>query len=130
MSTLPKNNRDKDGKFVQGKSGNPYGRPVGAKNRITKAKQDLELLMRENVLHVKDIKAVWNMLIEEAKGGNINAAKIVLDKTLSTIRNDEDAGGEENRIVIKIDNLTLPDLASKVIEGEIVTEDENGKAIS
>jgi hypothetical protein len=118
--------KDNLGRFVKGTVPNPNGRPKGSKNRITKAKQDLEVLMREKVIKKKDIQAVWESLVNAAKDGNVHAAKIVLDKTLSTIRNEEEEGGQENRIVIKIDNLTMSDHAQKTVSGTIIDEGQNG----
>ena len=38
MSKKPENNRNSIGRFVQGSSGNPNGRPVGSKNKFTTLK--------------------------------------------------------------------------------------------
>ena len=38
MSQNPENNRNSIGRFVQGSSGNPNGRPVGSKNKFTTLK--------------------------------------------------------------------------------------------
>ena len=38
MSQNPENNRNSTGRFVQGSSGNPNGRPVGSKNKFTTLK--------------------------------------------------------------------------------------------
>jgi hypothetical protein len=38
MSDNPENNRNSIGRFVQGSSGNPNGRPVGPKNKFTTLK--------------------------------------------------------------------------------------------
>ena len=38
MSQKPENNRNSIGRFVQGSSGNPNGRPVGSKNKFTTLK--------------------------------------------------------------------------------------------
>ena len=38
MSKKPENNRNSIGRFVEGSSGNPNGRPVGSKNKFTTLK--------------------------------------------------------------------------------------------
>jgi Family of unknown function (DUF5681) len=59
------------GKFSKGKSGNPEGRPKGARNRST--------LLAER-LFADEIEDICKMVIAEAKTGNVQAAKIVLDR--------------------------------------------------
>ena len=112
-----------NGKFAPGVLGNPKGRPMGAKNRITQAKQDLEVLLRENVLNVDDIKEVWQAMVTEAKAGNVSAGKIVLDKVISQATTSEDISTEGSALTIKIKNLTFDLDDSKVIEGDFTTEE-------
>ena len=38
MSKKPENNRNSIGRFVEGSSGNPNGRPLGSKNKFTTLK--------------------------------------------------------------------------------------------
>ena len=38
MTKKPENNRNSIGRFVEGSSGNPSGRPVGSKNKLTTLK--------------------------------------------------------------------------------------------
>jgi len=99
--------RENNGRFVKGKSGNPKGRPLGAKNRITKAKQELEALLREDIVRPKDIRDVWNALLDEAKAGNVSAAKIILDKTISQATGSDDEVKEGGGFTIKVKNLTI-----------------------
>ena len=110
--------RDKSGRFVPGKSGNPKGRPLGAKNRIVQAKQDLEVLLREDILKVDDIREVWQAMIQEAKDGNVSAGKLILDKTISQATTSEDVSQDSGGITIKVKNLTFDLDAEKPIEGE------------
>ena len=110
--------RDKKGRFVPGATGNPKGRPLGAKNRIVQAKQDLETLLREDVLNVDDIREVWQAMVREAKDGNVSAGKLILDKTISQATTSEDVSQEGGGITIHIKNLTFDTDEEKVIEGE------------
>lgn len=112
--------RDKKGRFVPGATGNPKGRPLGAKNRIVQAKQDLETLLREDVLNVDDIREVWQAMVREAKDGNVSAGKLILDKTISQATTSEDVSQEGGGITIRIKNLTfdMDKPEEEVIEGE------------
>lgn len=116
--------RDKGGKFVKGTTGNPKGRPLGAKNRIVRAKQELEVLLREDIVNAEQIRGIWLSMVAEAQNGNVSAAKLVLDKVMSNSKVDEDVSQEGSQITIKIDNLTLPGADEKVIEGEIIDQEE------
>lgn len=60
-------------KFQKGHSGNPNGRPKGARSKSTLL---AEALLENNVVDI------CNRLIVEAKGGNMQAIKIVIDRIL------------------------------------------------
>lgn len=60
-------------KFQKGQSGNPYGRPQGARNKAS--------LMAEQ-LFIDDIQGICESVVSQAKSGNIQAAKIILDRLL------------------------------------------------
>lgn len=113
--------RSRDGKFVKGVSGNPLGRPVGSKNRIAHLKQQMEEAVREH-LNPKEIKAIVNAMVREAKGGNVQAAKLILDKVMSNASGSEDVGDADNRVVIVIENYTPQH--EKVIDGVVVQTKE------
>jgi hypothetical protein len=72
---MPENTGRKQahGRFHKGKSGNPKGRPTGTKNKIT--------LMAELLLKA-EVKEICFKVAEEAKQGNMQAIKIVLDRLL------------------------------------------------
>jgi hypothetical protein len=63
----------KQGKFRKGRSGNPLGRPKGIRNKAT--------LLAEALLE-DEIEGICRKAIEEAKRGNIQAIKLVLDRIL------------------------------------------------
>jgi len=69
----PENTRRKQGagKWKPGQSGNPEGRPAGARNRLT--------LLAEQLMQ-DDAEAVTRAVIEAAKGGDMTAAKLILDR--------------------------------------------------
>jgi Family of unknown function (DUF5681) len=59
--------------FQKGHSGNPKGRPKGKKNKST--------LLAQSLLE-NDVEAICTRLLIEAKKGNIQAIKIVMDRIL------------------------------------------------
>jgi len=69
---MPVNTGKKQGhRFPQGKSGNPSGRPAGARNKTTVL---CEKLMAD------DAEGVVAAVIAAAKDGDIQAARLVLDR--------------------------------------------------
>ena len=61
------------GKFQKGKSGNPAGRPQGTRNHAT--------LLAERLLE-DQIREICATVVAEACAGNMQAAKIVLERIL------------------------------------------------
>lgn len=59
--------------FQKGHSGNPKGRPKGKRNKST--------LLAQSLLE-NDVEAICTRLLVEAKEGNIQAIKIVMDRIL------------------------------------------------
>ncbi|MEQ9491732.1 MAG: DUF5681 domain-containing protein [Alphaproteobacteria bacterium] len=69
---MPENTAQKqDTRFQPGQSGNPAGKPKGARNKTT---QLAEKLMSE------DVEGVVHSVIEAAKGGDMRACEIVLSR--------------------------------------------------
>jgi len=72
-------------KFKPGKSGNPNGRPKGARNRSTVALEWLTLLSKEQneisgeVETLEQQDFIMLSLIKKAKEGDVQAAKELLD---------------------------------------------------
>ena len=98
--------RSTDGRFVEGQSGNPKGRPLSTRNQITKLKQSLELAVRENV-GAKDISAIIDMMVLMAAAGSVPAAKLILDKVLSNAKVEEDAETGDKKVTIYVRNATF-----------------------
>ncbi len=63
-------------KFEKGTSGNPAGRPS---HNVTAAK------LRE-LITVEDVQGILTTVIEQAKAGDIQAAKLILDKVLPSLK--------------------------------------------
>lgn len=111
--------RDENGKFLKGVSGNPAGRPKGRKNVITTLKQDLEIAIREN-LTVADVQNVVKSMLAEALNGNVGAGKLILDKVLSNAReaDDEKEQGGGLKIVIEHANIDALQHTNHTIEAK------------
>lgn len=76
---MTENSRPKQGKhlFKPGQSGNPAGKPMGAKNKATRLAQTL-LDGEEETLVRK--------LIELAKGGDLQALKVCIDRLIPPMK--------------------------------------------
>lgn len=65
------------GRFLKGQSGNPAGKPRGARNRSS--------IVAER-LFADEIQEICGSVIAQAKAGNMQAAKIILDRVLPPIK--------------------------------------------
>jgi len=70
---MPDKTEKKQGKFSKGRLGNPFGRPKGIRNKVTVAAE---------ALFEGEIEGICRKALEEAKRGNIQAIKLVLDRIL------------------------------------------------
>jgi Family of unknown function (DUF5681) len=61
------------GRFKKGKSGNPKGKPKGARHKVS---------MLAELLFETDVEGVCRQVVNQAKEGNMQAAKIILDRLL------------------------------------------------
>ena len=61
------------GRFKKGKSGNPNGKPRGARHKTS---------MMAEMLFEADVEEVCRHVVNQAKEGNMQAAKIILDRLL------------------------------------------------
>jgi hypothetical protein len=113
--------RSPDGKFLPGKSGNPAGRPKGTKNRIKQLKEDMELVLREGV-NPDALKGILVSLVAEAQTGNVQAAKLILDKFMTNAKVEEERGEDTPEIVISIKNLTRDEIS---VTGEVIDQEES-----
>lgn len=98
--------RNSDGTFKKGVSGNPHGRPPSKRNQITELKQDLEIAIRQGVKR-KDIQDIVDAMVEEAKKGGVQAAKLILDKTISNAKDAEEIKQDGGGVRVVIENVTV-----------------------
>lgn len=121
------------GQFVAGKSGNPAGRAPGSKNFVTKERLALEGALREYMGHperkAKIIKAI-DRLIDLASNEHVEdkisvgALKVLLDKVMSSAKQDEDMTAKEApEIRIIIENTTARPATAKIIDAEFTEEE-------
>jgi len=113
------------GQFVKGVSGNPAGRPVSTKNQLTNVKQEMELAIRKNMSPQK-ISAIVETMYELALEGSVGAAKLLLDKTVSNAKTEEDNTDGPGSVTIRIENMTLPQkVETTVIDVTPATEEDS-----
>ena len=103
MAEVPRN---PDGTFPAGVSGNPKGRPPSKRNQITNLKQDLEIAIRRNV-KATEIQQIVSKMVDLAKDGSVQAAKLILDKTVSNAKDVEEVKQEGGGVRVVIENVTV-----------------------
>lgn len=110
--------RDNAGRFVKGVSGNPAGRPKGAKNRATLIREGLtEASLRQLS---EEYGAILAKAIELAKDGNEQMIRMfVKDLVGAKVADDEETSGPK-RVNISIKNLTVNPSPEGTPEGDII----------
>ena len=101
--------RDDAGKFLEGASGNPGGRPQGSRSKLVKIKEKLELAVRENISAAR-IGRIVDKMATLAEEGDIRAARLIFDKFISNASAGEDpeeASSQARGITIRIENATF-----------------------
>lgn len=98
--------RNENGQFPVGVSGNPKGRPKGSKNEVATLKADIELAMRQHVKPEKLMKVVEKVL-NKAANGNMAAAKLIFDYFLSRVSDGDDNNAEQPAIRVIVENATF-----------------------
>lgn len=107
--------------FQKGRSGNPLGRPKGSKNKTTILREAMQ--QKADRMLSKEVPQVLAVVIRAAKGGDMSAAKMILDRAVPVKKADDgDDGSGKQLVQITIQNLTAPDEKSGVIiNGETVS---------
>ena len=111
--------------FQKGQSGNPKGRPKGAKNKSTLLREAMQ--SKADRLLSKEVPKVLAVVIAAAKAGDMSAAKMILDRAVPVKKADDGDGDNGNKLVqITIQNLTSPyeGKPGVTVNGEVI---DNGK---
>jgi Family of unknown function (DUF5681) len=99
-----------DGRFQKGQSGNPSGRPSGARHRTTMA---LEAMLET------DAKAITGKAVELALTGDITAIRLCMDRLLP-VRRDRHVSFALPKLETPADALqAVSAVAEAVAEGEL-----------
>lgn len=100
--------RDESGKFLEGVSANPAGRPPGTRNKLVSVKRKLELAVREG-MSTERLTRIINKMAEMAADGDVKAARLILDKFISSANAGDDDGADKGAqgITIRIENATF-----------------------
>ena len=95
MAKKPENNRNSIGRFVEGSSGNPNGRPVGSKNKFTTLKNAF-------IETFEELGGVDN-LVEWAKANQTEFYRMVARLMPKEIHADVNAGYSLVELLQEID---------------------------
>jgi hypothetical protein len=115
--TEPKPRR---GGFKKGKSGNPAGRPKGAKNAVTILKE--AVLQGAEDVFLANIEKITTVVCKKAVEGDLTAAKMVLDRVVPVKKAVEfgTKDGKDLGINIIVKALEETVKRSELLEGDIV----------
>lgn len=108
----------RENQFKPGVSGNPKGRPVGSKGKITLMKEVIEGNVSEAI--GKDVVAVLEKAVEMALEGNESMIRLVADKFIPNAKIETDKSGKSGFGGI---NITISGLEKPAINAEIIKED-------
>lgn len=118
------------GTFVKGVSGNPAGRPVGAKSRSTHIRAALEEALLRGV--TEDFQAIVDQAIQMAKNGNEAMIRLLLGDLLKSARGADSDEDDPLRNVKKVSISITQFLgnqenraAAEAVDGEYETVEEH-----
>jgi hypothetical protein len=96
--------------FEKGQSGNPAGKPKGARHKTT--------LLAEKLMQA-DAEAIVKAVLDSAKGGDMTAARIILDR-IAPARRDNPVSFELPKVESAADAVAAQSaILSAVANGEI-----------
>jgi hypothetical protein len=105
--------RNEKGQFLPGASGNPKGKPKGAKNYLTKLRRDTEIAMRDYLstpenqdLAFKAFDRLFKICLYGEEKNAVGALKLLTDKLMVSPRQEEELETGPREINIQIVNRT------------------------
>ena len=107
---------------MPGESGNPDGRPKGARNRITLLKESLELQLREQA--APDLPGVLQKAVELALDGDRAMIKLLLEMHMAKGHNEKENAVDKVEINISSDRpqTVSPVKTINVIDAEVINK--------
>lgn len=118
MSTTPeeaKKELNTGSRFVKGKSGNPKGRPKGAKHKVTILKEAV-LAESENMV-LKNWTNVVQKTIDLANEGDSTALKILWDRFLPA-KQEVKGNGNKMSVSITIEGMEVKSVGQEPVDAE------------
>lgn len=101
--------RDENGRFVKGQSGNPKGRP-----KKERSERYYEIAI--SACTYEDWRAVWKKAVEQAKRGNATARKFLADYLIgSPVRRTELSGRDGGPIETKTHVIGIDDGIAQIV---------------
>lgn len=91
-----------------GESGNPAGRPLGSKNKITLLRQSLELQLREQA--EPSMPGVMEKAVELALEGDKSMIKMLLEMHMA--RGDASDARVVEKVAIQINTVETPEIVT------------------
>lgn len=92
------------GTFAKGVSGNPKGRAKGSKNAITLRRLETEEALRDYL--APRAKGLLKKAMQMAMSGDTKMMSVLLDKMLSSLRNEDVGDQKDTNVNVIFSNLT------------------------
>lgn len=118
---LEKEKKKTEHLWKAGQSGNPAGRPIGAKNKHTLLKETIKLEAEDFVL--KKFKQIVETTCRLAEEGDSTCLKIIWDRVLPKDLDEASKNKDKMNITINIEGLKVRqvnDIDADIVEAEIL----------
>lgn len=122
---IPTRRKPGNSAWKPGISGNPAGKPVGTKNKLTLYRE--AVLAKQEKKLLKELPEILDVVIAKSKEGDIQAIKLFLDRVMAAkkVADDNEEGSKgPPTININISGAKASRTMGRVIEAEF--EDMNG----
>jgi hypothetical protein len=111
--------RDEKGRFADGASGNPLGRPRGRRQEIVELQQRMEIALRQHV-SADQLKRIMDSMVDLAIQGDAKAAKLILELFVAKPQATEELAADTPTYVFRIEKALFSNPAKDTITAEIV----------